>query len=128
MLSRRLARSFLPLLALACAPALHAGRGLRTLAWRKPAPPWEAKEFTVSATENDTTVRITFLPPGGRSDFFAAKTGVASDPFANDVSILTFQIEIENRSTRTPWSQRHEPSLDCRHRSTKWQLPLSKHS
>lgn len=97
------ARIILPalFLGLVFSPLVHAKRGLRTLAWRRPAPPWTATEFTLSAAENDTEVRITFLPPGGRSAFFLAKTGVASDPFANDVSTLTFQIEIENRSQRT---------------------------
>ena len=96
------ARSLLALLlVLVFPPLLHAKRGFKTLAWRKPAPPWEAKEFTLSAAEGGTEVRITFLPPGGRSAFFLAKTGVAADPFTNDVSTLTFQIEIENRSQRT---------------------------
>ena len=89
------------LLLLILAPALHARRGLKTLAWRQPPPPWVAKEFTLSAMERDVAVRITFLPPGGRSAFFLEKTGVASDPFTNDNGILTFQIEIENRSART---------------------------
>lgn len=98
-----LARIIVPalFLGLVFSPLLHAKRGLRTLAWRRPAPPWTAAEFTLSAAENDTQVRITFLPPGGRSAFFLAKTGIAGDPFANDVSTLTFQIEIENRSRRT---------------------------
>lgn len=96
------ARSLFFLLALSSlAPLLQAKRGVKTLAWRKPPPPWEAKEFTLSAAEDGTEVRITFLPPGGRSDFFLAKTGVAGDPFTHDVSILTFQVEIENRSKRT---------------------------